>query len=550
MDTYPTYPYTTLHEFVLARVKRAPATHPMFVDAGNGETLNAYRFLKLVHGLNAGFRKIGVGKGQGVAVYSPNTVYNYVAYMGAWMTGAYVSPVNASYKGRELEHQLQLSKCKYLVAHPDTLDVALPYCKALGIQHVFSLIPDSQQRVPCLIDAVVDWSEAAMAAPIATLTQQESRTVMACLFFSSGTTGASKGVMTSHYHWISNIVEVAKAVKNVDMSNLTDDETCELLGKTVALGVLPVYHVAGFFRCLSTSLIELGTVVILLKYSVPAMCKAIEDFKITNCGTAPPILMHLINRPEVAKYDLSSVQVFTVGAAPISADAVRRAQEQFKRPVSQGFGASEYGPIITRTPLDANKPGSIGIPYPHTNIIIVDEHGKELGPNQKGELWVRGPQCMLGYIDNPEATRQAIDENGYYHTGDVGYYDDDGFFYIVDRMKELIKYKGLQVAPVELEALLVTHPDVETAGVIGIYDEEQATELPLAFIVPRDKNAPHEALARKIQAWVAERVSNHKRLRGGILFTDEIPTNVSGKILRREMKTMYERLKGTPRAKL
>ncbi|ORX59000.1 acetyl-CoA synthetase-like protein [Hesseltinella vesiculosa] len=428
--------------------------------------------------------------------------------MGSWMTGAYIAPLNCAYKGAEFEHQLKLANPKVLVVHPDTLDVALSYAHQFNLT-VLSMVRDPQQRVPCWLD----W-ETSAECPVSLVPQADTRTTLATLFFSSGTTGISN--------------PSAPTVQQAPPETV------------VTLGVMPFYH-AG-----------LGTMVVFRKYSMPLVCQAIQDFKITAFSAVPPMLLQLLNFPRVKDYDLSSINNINVGAAPISENTIQKVQDRYDCQFAQGYGMTECGPMMTATPAGKSKGSSIGKPIHNLHLRVVSAEGKDLGPNQPGELWARGPQMMMGYIDNPQATAEMIDKDGYIHTGDIGYYDEEGYFFIVDRIKELIKTKGLQVAPAELEAVLLSCPLVEDAGVIGVYDEAQSTEFPMAFVVPIDKAQPDENLAEQIHQWVDDRVARHKRLKGGIILTDTIPKSPTGKILRNEMKKKYNRLRlpNLERAKL
>jgi acyl-CoA synthetase (AMP-forming)/AMP-acid ligase II len=253
----------------------------------------------------------------------------------------------------------------------------------------------------------------------------------------------------------------------------------------------------------------------------------IEEHRITKAHLVPPIILALAKSPAVEGRDLSSLQFVNSGAAPLSAELAAAAAERIGCPVVQGYGMTETSPVTHTTPPDANRPGSIGPAIPNTEFRFVStETGEEAA---EGELCIRGPQVMLGYLDDEQSTRDTIDANGWLHTGDVGRADDDGYVYLVDRVKELIKYKGFQVAPAELEAILVEHPAVADAAVIGVADEE-AGEIPKAFVVLRDPDADPE----EIKAFVADKVAHYKKLRR-FEVVDEIPKSASGKILRREL---------------
>jgi acyl-CoA synthetase (AMP-forming)/AMP-acid ligase II len=266
----------------------------------------------------------------------------------------------------------------------------------------------------------------------------------------------------------------------------------------------------------------------------------IQKHRVTRANLVPPIMLGLAKHPAVDKYDLSSLKEVLSGAAPLGEDLAEAVVRRLGCNVLQGYGLTETSPVTHVCP---NFPGmikraSVGPPLPNTEVMVVDTMTNEpLGPNQQGEIWMRGPQVMKGYLNNPDATAATLDEAGWLHTGDIGYADDDGYFYIVDRVKELIKYKGFQVAPAELEALLLSHPAIADAAVVPSPDEE-AGEVPKAFLVLKG-----EVTAEEIMAWVAERVAPHKKIRR-VEFVNQVPKSLSGKILRRIL-VEQERAKAT-----
>jgi acyl-CoA synthetase (AMP-forming)/AMP-acid ligase II len=285
-------------------------------------------------------------------------------------------------------------------------------------------------------------------------------------------------------------------------------------------------------------------VVCLPRFNPEQVLTCIEKYKVTTLTLVPPALISLTQSPLATKYDLSSVRRVICGAAPLS----RQAELTFKKiinthDIGQGYGMTETTVAVILNPLKKMRLGSVGQVLPNTEVQVIDvKTRKVLGPNERGEVCARGPQIMKGYLNNDEATAATIDSDGWIHTGDIGYYDEDGYFYIVDRIKELIKYKGFQVAPAELEALLLTHPDVADVAVVGVADED-AGELPRAYVVLK----PGVSLAvDQIKKFVAEKVSNFKQLRGGVEFVKSIPKSETGKILRRDVR---EWLKST-RSKL
>ncbi|MBW7885320.1 MAG: AMP-binding protein, partial [Caldilineaceae bacterium] len=276
-----------------------------------------------------------------------------------------------------------------------------------------------------------------------------------------------------------------------------------------------------------------ATVVTIPRFEMESFLQLTQNRKISYAYLVPPLVLGLAKHPLVDKYDLSSLRVIVSGAAPLSGELEAAVRTRLGCQVVQGYGMTEASPVTHFRSLEPEgrpKPGSIGVVVPNTECKIVDVATRaELEPHQEGELWVRGPQVMKGYLNNPQATANTVDTDGWLHTGDVGYADEDGYFWIVDRVKELIKYKGFQVAPAELEALLLTHPAVADAAVIGVADEE-AGEVPKAYVVRKG-----EATADEIMEFVAGQVAPFKKVRY-VEFIDQIPKSASGKILRRMLK--------------
>ncbi|HEX5096196.1 MAG TPA: AMP-binding protein, partial [Acidimicrobiia bacterium] len=254
--------------------------------------------------------------------------------------------------------------------------------------------------------------------------------------------------------------------------------------------------------------------------------------KITRSFIAPPVAVALAKHPIVDNYDLSSLEQIFSGAAPLSAELALEVGKRLGCEVVQGYGMTELSPVSHLTPKGQFKPGSVGVTAPNTETMIVDPATQgPLGIDADGEVWVRGPQVMAGYLNNPKATADTIDRDGWLHTGDIGHIDEDGHLYIVDRLKELIKYKGFQVAPAELEALLLTHPSVADAAVIGRPDEA-CGEIPIAFVVLKPDQTCTED---DIKTFVAGQVATYKQLRE-VHFIDAVPKSASGKILRRVLR--------------
>jgi acyl-CoA synthetase (AMP-forming)/AMP-acid ligase II len=280
---------------------------------------------------------------------------------------------------------------------------------------------------------------------------------------------------------------------------------------------------------LNMGLYQGATIVMMQRFDLERVLRAMQDYGVTYAHLVPPIILALTKQKMVDDYDLSKLRTIFSGAAPLGETITRACVERLNCSIRQGYGMTETSPVIHMSPgeVDEIKHGAVGQCIPNTECKIVDmETGAELGHNQEGEICARGPQLMKGYLNRPEATAATIDEDGWLHTGDIGYADEDGHFYIVDRAKELIKYKGFQVAPAELEALLLSHPAVADAAVIPCEDEE-AGEIPKAFVVMKG-----EASDEEIMSYIAERVAPHKKIRR-LERIEQIPKSASGKILRR-----------------
>lgn len=280
------------------------------------------------------------------------------------------------------------------------------------------------------------------------------------------------------------------------------------------------------------------TLVVMPKFVLEDFCRFIQELKITFAYVVPPVVLLLAKSPVVDNYDLSSIRMMNSGAAPLTKELVEALYARLKIPVKQGYGLSETSPTTHTQPWeDWNTTiGSVGTLLPYQTAKYMAEDGTEVPVGQVGELWIKGPNVFKGYLNNPEGTAHAKTADGYFKTGDVGYQDKNGHFYITDRVKELIKYKGFQVPPAELEGILASHPSINDVAVIGVYDKDQASELPRAYVVPAGGLGKGEKEAKEIVEWLNSRVANHKKLRGGVRFVDEIPKSVSGKILRRLLK--------------
>jgi 4-coumarate--CoA ligase len=324
--------------------------------------------------------------------------------------------------------------------------------------------------------------------------------------------------MLTHGNLVANLVQVE------DHFAIGDDE--------VYIAVLPFFHIYGMNVIMNDGLRRGATLVTMPRFDLVEFLTITQDHRATRLYLVPPIVLALAKQPVVDQYDLSAVRSLLSGAAPLGPDLAAEAVERLGIPVVQGYGMTELSPVSHALPFDQERPGSIGILVSNTEARVVDPvSGEDAGPGEDGEIWVRGPQVMHGYLNNPDATAATIDADGWLHTGDIGHVDADGYWYVVDRLKELIKVKGFQVPPAELEDLLIGHPEVADVAVIGVPDEE-AGERPKAFVVLRPGA---ECSADELVAYVAEHVATYKRVQV-VEFVDAIPKSPSGKILRRLLR--------------
>jgi len=500
-------PDVPLARFVLQRAT-AIGDRPALIDGVSGRQLTYEALADGVNRVASALRRRGLKKGDVFAIFSPNLPEYPIAFHAVASLGGIITTLNSLYTPRELSDQLRDSHARYLLTVPAFMDRAAEAIKGLPIDEVFV------------------FGEAPGATPFAELISQAAEPVtleidpaedVVALPYSSGTTGLAKGVMLTHRNLIANVLQAEQRI------HLREGER--------VLGVMPFYHIYGMTVIMNLALHAGATVVTMPKFELEAFLRVMQDYKVARAYVAPPIVVALAKHPLVDQFDLSSVTLVFSGAAPLDEGLAQACGTRLNCKVNQGYGMTEASPAthLVSDDIDWKKVGSIGPVVAATECKVVDiTTGKELGPETDGEILVRGPQVMKGYLNNPTATAQILDEDGWLHTGDIGHADADGDFYVVDRLKELIKYKGYQVPPAELEAILLTHPAVADAAVIASPDAD-AGEVPKAFVVLKAPATPEE-----LMQFVAQRVAPHKKIRL-VETIDEIPKSASGKILRRKL---------------
>ncbi|MGF1938492.1 MAG: thioester reductase domain-containing protein [Nostoc sp. ChiQUE02] len=497
-------PKQPLTEFVLQRAIEL-ADKPALIE-GISNTIITYKQLtESIHKVAFGLAVRGFSKSDVLAIYSPNLPEYAIAFHAVATLGGIITTVNPSYTAEELAYQLNDAGAKYLITIPDLVAQAL---EAVGRSKVEEIFVFGEASGATSFSVLL---EGEGEIPKVQINLQED---LVALLYSSGTTGMPKGVMHTHHTFVSNFHQF---------------QSCEPVSEADAvIGVLPFFHAYGMVM-LNYSLACGATVVTMPRFDLEVFLSLIEKHKITRIHIVPPILLALAKQPLVDKYDLSSLRVLTSGAAPLSHQLIEECEQRLANcVVKQAYGTSETF-VTTYTPDERHKikPGSVGQCLPHVECQIIDVDTQQpLGVNQPGELWVRGPQIMKGYLNNPDATANTIDRDGWYHTGDIVYIDEDGYFYIVNRIKELIKCNGYSIAPAELEAVLLSHPAVADACVVKS-PHPSSGEVPKAFVVLKAAATPEQ-----IMEFVAGQVAPHKTIRR-LEFVDKIPKSPSGKILRR-----------------
>jgi 4-coumarate--CoA ligase len=500
-------PEVTITAHVLR--KAAELADEVAIQDHAGTSVYTYKELSdAIHKLAGGLQARGVKPGSVVGLMAPNLPEYAVVFHGVAVAGAAVTTINPTYGPGEVKHQLNDAGASILFTVPMFVETALAAIEGTDVTEVV-VIGDAAEGTTPMADI---FGDAIDQVPV----DLTNHTVV--LPYSSGTTGLPKGVMLSHRNLVANIEQCQHAI--IYQEN------------EVALAALPFFHIHGM-QVLMNGLLSNGVKTVTMpRFDMVEALTAVQELKISRFFAVPPIILGLASAPIVDEYDTSFIRQVFSGAAPLGAELAEQASKRLGCEVVQGYGMTELSPVSHSTREGDYRPGTSGVTVSNTESRIVDpDTGEDQGVGERGELWVKGPQVMLGYLNNETATNDTIDADGWLHTGDVAIIDEFHHMTIVDRIKELIKYKGFQVAPAELEALLITHPKIADVAVIGVPDDE-AGELPKAFIAtPPGENITLE----EVQALVSEHLVSYKQIRQ-LEVIDAIPKSASGKILRKELR--------------
>ncbi|KAF2640273.1 4-coumarate-CoA ligase 2, partial [Massarina eburnea CBS 473.64] len=480
-------------------------------------------------------KRYGLCEEQTISLFSQNTVWYPVAMFAGLRVGAKISGASPAYNVEEMTFALKTADAKFLMTTPASMDVASKSAEAAGLpqSNVFLLEGElpGYTTVKELIEIGRSYGDENQVAAYKLPPGKKNKDVCGFLSFSSGTTGLPKAVMISHQNVIAQCLQVQQI-------------TPETQKKIMA--VLPLFHITGLVHQMHLPILLNAEVIMLPQFTMEGMLNVVTEYKLGELLMVPPILIRMVRDPIVDKYDLSHVVRFSSGAAPLSEEIIQQLQKKFpKTGLKQGYGMTESCSCIT-----AHPPSKFAYKYAHsggavvasTEVKIIKEDDTEADVDEQGEVLARGPQIVMGYLNNEKATRETFDADGWLHTGDQGKIDQEGMIYITDRIKELIKVKGIGVAPAELEDLLLGHEKVEDVAVMGIPDDYSG-ELPKAFVKLKEGVRDNSSVGKELIEFVKEKKVRHKWIKV-VEFVDEIPKSASGKILRRVLRDKERSGKG------
>lgn len=565
---FPTMPFKTyrspfpdinlesldLISYLFSNPFNTPLDRPLYIDAVSGRQHTFGDVVQRTKSLSNGLRQnYGLKEDDVVAFFSPNTIDYPIAAYSIIGSGAIVSPTSAALTASELNAQLKTSNARFIIAHSSLLETAQKAMKGTSVEKIIPLDRSAPVNGQPTCDHMASTFS---AAPLFAVSPTDAAEKIAFICFSSGTSGPAKGVITTHQNITSNLQQWR--------SLMTDEQ----VQRRATIAFLPLSHIYGLNLYMCQCLLWGTSVVVMSGFDLDLYLGCIEKYRIDDLALVPPIALKIVKDGRTSKYDLRSVKRVMSAAAPLSNELSSALEAKFKNLYqteifcTQSWGLTETSPLATGIPsgrMDKRDSG-VGCIAPNMVFRLVDPETMNDaavnpdGSTQSGEIWCRGPNVTRGYYNNEDATKGAfhIDSDGtrWFRTGDVGTIDKEGYVAIHDRIKEMIKYKGLQVIPSELEGKLIEHPDIEDAAVVGHWVDEMATELPVGFVVlsNRAKEKDAKTVIDNIHSWLNPKIANHKRFRGGIHVVNQIPKSPSGKILRRQLK---EALKSkSPKARL
>jgi acyl-CoA synthetase (AMP-forming)/AMP-acid ligase II len=461
--------------------------------------------------------KKGLVKGDSIIIYSENRVFFASMFLGAAHAGIIVSTCSKDLGVREVNFQMIDSKAKIVVTTTDKLSVTTEVVAGLPNGSVLeTILFDVEEGDERGVSILTVLNDDRTATPEVKVNAQD----LLCLPYSSGTTGLPKGVMLTHHNVVNNTLQYTASLPVTSGDRF--------------IAVLPFTHIYALVVLAIGAVFCQVTTIVMPKFNPVEFLTNVQEHKVTKLHIVPPIVLFLAKHPLIANFDLSSIDAVLSGAAPLGAALGAQLKERFPNiDLLQGYGMTELSPVATVSPPGNTKLDSCGKLVPSTIAKLIDADGNEVKQGERGELCIKGPQVMRGYLGRQDATENCLID-GWMHTGDVGIFDEEGYLFIVDRVKELIKFKGFQVPPAELEGLLLGHPGIADVAVVGLPDEA-AGELPLAFVV-RAPSAP-ELSAEDVNKFLEDAgIAHYKRLRGGVRFVATIPKSASGKILRRILR--------------
>ncbi|TQV97052.1 4-coumarate-CoA ligase 2 [Cordyceps javanica] len=477
-------------------------------------------------------RSYGLKENDVAIIFSKNSIYYPVVALAAVRAGGVACGASPDYSPDELSHTLRLSRAKFLFAGPEVADTALSAAATCGLSKENIFVIDGQRNDMLSVDELIvqgsKFGDAAQFPAYKLPPGKTNRDVCAYFGFSSGTTGLPKAVMISHANVIAQCLQM-QAITLPDHDKF--------------LAALPFYHITGLVHQFHLPILLGANVYVVPKFSLDLALSTVAEYKIREVLFVPPIIIRIVREPDlVAKYDLSHVRRLSSGAAPLSQEILTALERMFPGTgFKQGYGMTESCSVITSHPpskYDYKYAHKVGQLVGSTELRIVDpDTGKDCGIDTPGELWARGPQVTMGYLDNPKATAENYDADGYLHTGDIGTIDAEGFVSITDRIKDMVKVKGIGVAPAELEDLLLGHFFVKDAAVCGIADE-RAGERPKAFVVLQDDAPSPEEAGKALLEFVRSNTARHKWI-VEVEIISGIPKSAAGKILRRQLRDKH-----------